>query len=108
MKSIYIEKISASKLNDLSCSTTKSQLLHDVQASTNLYIVLDSTWSYHEIYPTLAYLLDNINVSPLNSNVTLINARTANLIVNSTFYLSEFHESYNASIHSQRKYISRI
>ncbi|XP_077295617.1 uncharacterized protein LOC143917878 [Arctopsyche grandis] len=96
-----LAKYIPSSLNDLSCLATETANNYDVEVATNIYLVLDTTWEYHNIYPSLSYLLDNLDISHLNSNFTLINGNDGKLIIDSSWSLSNFHEFYNVTIHQE-------
>lgn len=92
-------------MNDLTCSATAtSTLVNDIEAVTDIYIVLDAMWVYQDIYPTLAYLVENLNISPIGSSVTMLNARDGNVVVNTTNSLADFHQLYNYTVHQKSNY----
>lgn len=97
--------LSASNLNDLSCSASATlEKNNKIDIATDVYIVLDTYWQYINIYPSLTYLLEGLNVSPVGSNVTLISGKEGKIIVNSTNSPATFQQLYNESVHLLSKY----
>ena len=75
---------------------------------TNLYIALDSSFSYQTVAPAIAFLVDSIEVGKYGSSITLLNALDGSIIVNTTFSPADFYTEYNATRHaSSKSYFSK-
>lgn len=87
-------------MNDMNCATTLTQS-NDFRLKTNLYIAIDSSWSYQTVFPAIAYLVESIEVGKFGSSITLLNALDGSIVVNTTFSPADFYAEYNASRHAQ-------
>uniref|UniRef100_A0A2A4K3Q3 VWFA domain-containing protein n=1 Tax=Heliothis virescens TaxID=7102 RepID=A0A2A4K3Q3_HELVI len=86
-------------LTDMDCATTSTQS-NDFRLRTNLYIALDSSWSFQLIAPAISYLVDSIEVGKYGSSVTLLSAFDGSVIVNTTYSPADFYAAYNATTHA--------
>ncbi|CAH0561911.1 unnamed protein product [Brassicogethes aeneus] len=83
-------------LSDVSCDENDLPLQ---ETATDILIYIDTKWTYKTAEAVVTYILDNIDVNKYNSNYTLINGNTGQVIINSTYRLSHLYEYYNASLH---------
>lgn len=88
----------------MNCVTTLTQS-NDFRLRTNLYIALDSSWSYQTIFPAIAYLVDSIEVGKFGSSITLLSAFDGSIVINTTFSQADFYAEYNATRHATSKRI---
>ncbi|XP_061399935.1 uncharacterized protein LOC133335641 [Musca vetustissima] len=90
-------------MNDVSCSVS-SALPQDVSQSikpmTNIFVFLDTTWPYYQIVDYVNYVLQNLNINPYASSVTLLAAQDGSVIVNTTNYISDVYEAWNVTTHA--------
>ncbi|XP_075169053.1 uncharacterized protein LOC142241195 isoform X1 [Haematobia irritans] len=90
-------------MNDLSC-TVSGALPQDVSLSitpmTNIYVFLDTSWPYYQIVDYVNYVLENLNINPYASSVTLLAAQDGSVIVNTTNYISDVFEAWNVTTHA--------
>uniref|UniRef100_A0A1I8N3I3 N-acetylmuramoyl-L-alanine amidase n=1 Tax=Musca domestica TaxID=7370 RepID=A0A1I8N3I3_MUSDO len=90
-------------MNDLSCSVS-SALPQDVSQSitpmTNIFVFLDTSWPYYQIVDYVNYVLENLNINPYASSVTLLAAQDGSVIVNTTNYISNVFEAWNVTTHA--------
>ncbi|KAK4872272.1 hypothetical protein RN001_016396 [Aquatica leii] len=86
-----------SSLQDLRCEVDS-----DTTERTNvdLLIVLDTDSDYNVVQRALAHLLDNVDVNPYESNYTIINAKTGEIMVNSSNTIIDFYTIYNKTLHT--------
>lgn len=91
----YVE----TSLNDLSCAVTDTTLRNQMRSRANLYLVVDGGIQYNTIYPLISSILDQIEVSPFNSVVRLLNSIDGNLVINTTDSIADFHERYTLAVH---------
>ncbi|XP_017878386.1 uncharacterized protein LOC108623985 [Ceratina calcarata] len=66
--------------------------------SADLTIILDTNWEFSQIIPTLANLLEKVEVNPYNTNFTLINGHDGTIMIHSTSSILDFY-SYNSSFY---------
>lgn len=94
----------AQSLNDPSCATTTIVPRDPTiwRSAADLYIYVDTTWTFREIQPVIAGLLESLDVNPFGSNFTLLNARDGAVMVPSTHSLSEFYLRWNHTSHQQQ------
>ncbi|XP_011292750.2 uncharacterized protein LOC101888530 isoform X2 [Musca domestica] len=90
-------------MNDLSCSVS-SALPQDVSQSItpmiNIFVFLDTSWPYYQIVDYVNYVLENLNINPYASSVTLLAAQDGSVIVNTTNYISNVFEAWNVTTHA--------
>ncbi|KAF5281458.1 hypothetical protein FQA39_LY17776 [Lamprigera yunnana] len=98
----YSEKV-VDKINDYISSLQDLRCEIDVdiieRVNVDLLIVLDTDIDFDLIQRSLGYLFDNIDVNPYESNYTIINAKTAEIILNSSNSILDFYLNYNKSEH---------
>ncbi|EDV98459.1 GH23130 [Drosophila grimshawi] len=89
-------------LNDVSCTASNNQDLSDIiTPMTNLYVFMDTTWQYSTIVDYLAYILQQLNIHPHASSVTMLSAYDGSIIVNTTNLITDFYQQWNYTIQSQ-------
>lgn len=88
-------------LNDLSCAATLLDPMDPTlrRIATDVFIFVDTTWTFREIQPVLAHMLENMDVNRFGSNYTLLNANNGNLIVGPFSSLAEFYLNYTMDSH---------
>lgn len=93
--------ILAQSLNDPSCVTTTIVPRDTViwRVASELLIYIDVTWTFREIQPVVANLLDRLDVNRFGSSFTLLNANDANVIVETTNSLTDFYTLWNNTNH---------
>lgn len=85
--------------SDLSCQPNDSNI---ERVATDIWIFLDTRWSYTTVQPILSYLLDGIDVNKFGSRYTIFNGQDGtNITSNSTNYLLDFHRQYNLTVHQR-------
>ncbi|XP_017150132.1 uncharacterized protein LOC108160564 isoform X1 [Drosophila miranda] len=85
-------------LNDVSCTATSSLDLTDViTPMTNLYIFLDTSWQYSSIVDYVFYVMQQLNIHPYASTVTLLSAQDGSVIVNTTHYITDVSQQWNVT-----------
>lgn len=91
----------AQSLNDPSCLTTTIVPRDAViwRAAAELFIYIDVTWTFREIQPVIANLLDRLDVNRFGSSFTLFNANDGNVIVERTNSLADFYTLWNNTNH---------
>ncbi|XP_017070487.2 uncharacterized protein LOC108107451 isoform X1 [Drosophila eugracilis] len=88
-------------LNDVSCTATTNQDLTDViTPMTNLYIFLDTSWQYSTIVDYVAYVIQQLNIHPYASTVTMLSAQDGSVIVNTTNYITDVYQQWNVTTHA--------
>ncbi|XP_037914932.1 uncharacterized protein LOC119653884 isoform X2 [Hermetia illucens] len=91
-------------LNDVSCYS--SNLVPNEQVTWNtasdLYIFVDTTWQFQEINPIIMYFLQNMNVSPYASRMTVMNAMNGAPIVPTSQYITDAYVYWNWTTHQQQ------
>lgn len=93
-----LETYVSNNLNDVSCVATVASA-PDFRVRINLYLAIDSSWSYDTIYPAVSHLLNSIEVGRFDSSVTLLSAFDGSILINTTFSLAEFHSAYTLQRH---------
>ncbi|KAM8712229.1 hypothetical protein ACLKA7_012705 [Drosophila subpalustris] len=89
-------------LNDVSCSASTNQDLTDIiTPMTNLYIFLDTSWQYSSIVDYVAYILQQLNIHPYASSVTMLSAFDGSVIVNTTNYVTDVYQQWNVTTQAQ-------
>lgn len=91
----------AQSLNDPTCATT-SIVPRDMtvwRAAAELLIYVDLTWSFREIQPVVATLVESLDVGRFGTSFTLLNANDATVIVNTTESLVDFYTLWNHTNH---------
>ncbi|XP_030375136.1 uncharacterized protein LOC115624551 [Scaptodrosophila lebanonensis] len=89
-------------LNDVACSASSTQDLVDViTPMTNLYVFLDTSWQYSTIVDYVAYVLQQLNIHPYASNVTMLSAYDGSIIVNTTNYITDVYQKWNVTTQAQ-------
>ncbi|KAH8401986.1 hypothetical protein KR009_009021 [Drosophila setifemur] len=89
-------------LNDVSCTATSNLDLTDViTPMTNLYIYLDTSWQYSNIVDNVAYIVQQLNIHPYASTVTMLSAQDGSVIVNTTSYIIDFYQQWNVTTQAQ-------
>ncbi|KAM7342836.1 uncharacterized protein ACRADG_010115 isoform 1-T1 [Cochliomyia hominivorax] len=90
-------------MNDPSCSVS-SALPTDVSQTitpmTNIYVFVDTTWPFYQVEPYVNYVLENLNINPYASSVTLLAAADCSVIVNTTNYISDIFQGWNYTTHN--------
>ncbi|XP_030563512.1 uncharacterized protein LOC115764539 [Drosophila novamexicana] len=85
-------------LNDVSCTASNNQDLSDIiTPMTNLYIFLDTSWQYSSIVDYVAYVLQQLNIHPYASSVTMLSALDGSIIVNTTNYVTDVYQQWNVT-----------
>ncbi|XP_017010436.2 uncharacterized protein [Drosophila takahashii] len=85
-------------LNDVSCTATTNLDLTDViTPMTNLYIFLDTSWQYSTIVDYVTYVIQQLNVHPYASTVTMLSAHDGSIIVNTTNYITDVYQQWNVT-----------
>lgn len=90
-----------SSLNDLSCEATAITPNDRTiwRSAADLFIYVDSTWAFQDVYSVVANLLDNLDVGRFGTTYTILNAFNGEVIVNSTRFLVDFHTNYTLPVH---------
>ncbi|XP_034107010.1 uncharacterized protein LOC117569805 [Drosophila albomicans] len=89
-------------LNDVSCSATTNQDLSAIiTPMTNLFIFLDTSWQYSSIVDYVAYILQQLNIHPYASSVTMLSAYDGSVIVNTTNYITDVYQQWNVTTQAQ-------
>ncbi|KAB0801022.1 hypothetical protein PPYR_05376 [Photinus pyralis] len=86
-----------SSIQDLKCEIDNDV---NVRAAADVLLVLDTQWEFKLIESVIAYLLDSVNINPYGGNYTIINAKTGEMMVNSSNTILDFYLSYNRTIHT--------
>uniref|UniRef100_A0A1I8NTG3 N-acetylmuramoyl-L-alanine amidase n=1 Tax=Stomoxys calcitrans TaxID=35570 RepID=A0A1I8NTG3_STOCA len=90
-------------MNDISC-TVSGALPQDasllITPMTNIYVFLDTTWPYYQVVDYVNYVLENLNINPYASSVTLLAAQDGSVMVNTTNYISDIFEGWNVTTHA--------
>lgn len=91
-------------MNDLTCEATSLVPNQQVVWNTaaDVYIFIDTTWMFYDINPVIAYFLQNININPFASRVTIMNAMDGSIIVNTTSYISDVYQYWNLTTHQMQ------
>lgn len=85
-------------LNDVSCTATSNLDLTDIiTPMTNLYIFLDTSWQYSTIVDYVAYVIQQLNIHPYGSTVTMLSAQDGSIIVNTTNYITDLYQKWNVT-----------
>ncbi|KAI8034144.1 uncharacterized protein LOC128256959 isoform X1 [Drosophila gunungcola] len=88
-------------LNDVSCTATSNLDLTDViTPMTNLYIFLDTSWQYRTIVDYVVYVIQQLNIHPYASTVTMLSAQDGSVIVNTTNYITDVYQQWNVTTHA--------
>ncbi|XP_058059144.1 uncharacterized protein LOC131209978 [Anopheles bellator] len=90
-----------SALNDLSCEAT-AIVPNDPtiwRTASDLYIFIDASWSYRDLYSVVGNILDSVDVGRFGTTYTVMNARDGNIVVNTTQSLADFHMIYTPALH---------
>lgn len=90
-------------MNDLSCSVSNAlpqDISESVTAMTNIYVFLDLSWPYYQVVDYINYVLENLNINPYASSVTLLAAADGSIIVNTTNYISDIFAGWNVTTHA--------
>nr|XP_032293145.1 uncharacterized protein LOC6627116 isoform X2 [Drosophila virilis] len=66
---------------------------------TNIFVFVDTNWPYDWIVDYVAYVLQNLNIHPYASTVTLFAASDASVIVNTTDYIVNVYQEWNFTSH---------
>ncbi|XP_062131515.1 uncharacterized protein LOC133842448 isoform X1 [Drosophila sulfurigaster albostrigata] len=89
-------------LNDVSCSATTNQDLSAIiTPMTNLFVFLDTSWQYSSIVDYVAYILQQLNIHPYASSVTMLSAYDGSVIVNTTNYITDVYQQWNVTTQAQ-------
>ncbi|XP_030375615.1 uncharacterized protein LOC115624907 [Scaptodrosophila lebanonensis] len=70
---------------------------------SNLFVFVDTYWPYSWVVDYVAYVLQNLNIHPYASTVTLFAASDGSMIVNTTDYILGLYEQWNATTHSRHQ-----
>ncbi|EDW74052.2 uncharacterized protein Dwil_GK21722 [Drosophila willistoni] len=89
-------------LNDVSCTASTSlDLTDEITPMTNLYVFLDTSWQYSSIVDYVAYVIQQLNIHPYASTVTMLSAYDGSVIVNTTNYITDFYQKWNVTTQAQ-------
>ncbi|XP_017096837.2 uncharacterized protein [Drosophila bipectinata] len=89
-------------LNDVTCTATSNQDLTDViTPMTNIFVYLDTSWQYSNIVDYVTYVLQQLNIHPYASTVTVLSAQDAQVIVNTTSYITDVYQQWNVTTQAQ-------
>lgn len=91
----------AQSLNDPSCITT-TIVPRDTtiwRAAAELWIYIDVTWTFREIQPVVANIVERLDANRFGSSFTLLNANDGAVIVENTTSLSDFYTLWNDTNH---------
>lgn len=85
-----------SNLNDPSCEATAVTPNDPTvwRTASDLFIYVDSSWQYRDIYSVVGNLLDGLDVGPFGTRYTVLSAQTGEMIVNTTQFLADFHSTF--------------
>lgn len=88
-------------LNDLSCEATAITPNDPTvwRTASDLFIYVDSAWSFRDVHSVVAHLLDNLDVGRFGTTYTVLNAFNGEVLVNSTQFLADFHARYTQELH---------
>ncbi|XP_067627604.1 uncharacterized protein [Eurosta solidaginis] len=76
------------------------QGIHNMTAvMTNIFVFLDTTWPYYFVVDYVNFVLQRLNINPYASAVTLLSALDGTTIVNTTNYITDVYEQWNATTH---------
>ncbi|KAM7342837.1 uncharacterized protein ACRADG_010115 isoform 2-T2 [Cochliomyia hominivorax] len=67
---------------------------------TDIFVFLDTNWEYNYIVDYVNYVVERLNINPFGSSITLLAARDGAVMVNRTFYITEFYENWNKTSQS--------
>ncbi|EDV57129.1 uncharacterized protein Dere_GG19856 [Drosophila erecta] len=85
-------------LNDVSCMATSNLDLTDaITPMINLYLFLDTSWQYSTIVDYVAYVIQQLNIHPYASTITMLSAQDGSIIVNTTNYIMDVYQQWNAT-----------
>ncbi|XP_039482478.1 uncharacterized protein LOC120445892 isoform X1 [Drosophila santomea] len=85
-------------LNDVSCvATSNLDLTDSITPMTNLYLFLDTSWQYSTIVDYVAYVIQQLNIHPYASTITMLSAQDGSIIVNTTNYITDVYQQWNAT-----------
>ncbi|KAL7737012.1 hypothetical protein ACLKA6_008867 [Drosophila palustris] len=66
---------------------------------TNVFVFVDTNWPFYWIVDYVSYVLQNLNIHPYASTVTLFAASDASVIVNTTDYIVDVYQQWNFTSH---------
>uniref|UniRef100_B4MPL4 GK21723 n=2 Tax=Drosophila willistoni TaxID=7260 RepID=B4MPL4_DROWI len=66
----------------------------------DIFVFIDTYWPYYWVVDYVAYVLQNLNIHPYGSRVTIYAASDASIIVNTTDYIINVYQQWNATSHS--------
>ncbi|EDS37675.1 conserved hypothetical protein [Culex quinquefasciatus] len=90
-----------SNLNDPSCEATSITPNDDTvwRTAADLFIYIDMSWPYNDIYSVVGNLLDGVDVGRFGTRYTVLSAQTGEVIVNSTLFLADFHSTFTLALY---------
>lgn len=90
-----------SNLNDPSCEATAVTPNDPTvwRTASDLYIYVDISWQYRDIYSVVGHLLDGLDVGRFGTRYTVLSAQTGEMIVNTTQFLADFHSTFTLQLY---------
>ncbi|KAL9919733.1 uncharacterized protein ACN427_001543 isoform 2-T2 [Glossina fuscipes fuscipes] len=87
----------------LDCLKPSEDIFTRTSILTDLYIFLDTAWSYRIVENYVNYVVQRMNIRPYGSSVTLLTASGASLLANQSYSIIDFFKQWNFETHSQAK-----
>ncbi|XP_065370393.1 uncharacterized protein LOC135962408 isoform X2 [Calliphora vicina] len=87
----YMATVSASEPQHITNRTT---------IMTDIFVFLDTYWEYDYIVDYINYVVQRLNINPYGSSITLLSARDGSIMVNRTFYITDYYENWNKTSQS--------
>ncbi|KAI8128939.1 hypothetical protein CVS40_1977 [Lucilia cuprina] len=90
-------------MNDPLCSVSSAvpqDISQTITPMTNIYVYIDTTWPFYQVQDYVNYVLNNLNINPYASSVTLLAAADGSIIVNTTNYISDIFQGWNYTTHN--------
>ncbi|KAH8233049.1 hypothetical protein KR026_003654, partial [Drosophila bipectinata] len=88
------------QIMDLFPSQQWSDISNRTTVMADIYVFVDTYWPYSWVVDYVAYVLQGLNIHPLASRVTIFAAFDASVIVNTTDYIIDVYQQWNATTHS--------
>nr|XP_016930496.1 uncharacterized protein LOC108010164 isoform X2 [Drosophila suzukii] len=77
-----------------------SDISNRTTVMADIYVFVDTYWPYSCVVDYVAYVLQDLNIHPYASKVTLFAASDGSVIVNTTDYIINVYEEWNSTSHS--------
>ncbi|KAH8403932.1 hypothetical protein KR215_006774 [Drosophila sulfurigaster] len=76
-----------------------SDISNKTTIKANVFVFVDTNWPYYWVVDYVSYVLQNLNIHPYGSTVTLFAASDAAVIVNTTDYIVDVYQQWNFTSH---------